>query len=68
MYAIYSDGTVPTVVDNSLLTFVSGSDSVATVDTNGIVTAQAVGSTNISIVATTKTALSAYAVVTVTSA
>lgn len=68
MYAIYSDGTVPTVVDNALLTFASGSDSIATVDTNGIVTAQAVGSTNISIVATTKTALSAYAVVTVTSA
>lgn len=68
VYAIYSDGTVPTVVDNALLTFTSDSDSIATVDTNGIVTAQAVGSTNISIFATTKTALSAYAVVTVTSA
>ena len=68
VYAIYSDGTTPTVVDNSLLTFASDSDTIATVDDNGLVTAQSVGSTNISVIATTKSALSAYAVVTVTSA
>lgn len=66
VYAIYSDGTVPSVVDNSLLTFVSGSDSIATVTSAGLVTAASVGDTNISIIATDKTNLSAYAVVTVT--
>ena len=66
VYAIYSDGTVPSVVDNSLLTFTSGSDSVAIVDASGVVTAQAVGTANIEIVATSKTTLSAYAVATVT--
>ena len=65
VYAIYSDGTVPSIVDNSLLTFTSGSDEVALVNTSGIVTAQSVGSTNIEIVATGKPTLSAYAVVTV---
>ena len=66
VYAIYSDGTVPSVVDNSLLTFTSSADAVAVVDANGVVTAQSAGSANIEIVATGKTSLSAYAVVTVT--
>ena len=64
--AIYSDGTIPSEVDNALLTFTSGSDSVATVDATGLVTAASVGTTNIEVVATGKPALSAYAVVTVT--
>lgn len=65
VYAIYSDGTVPTVVDNSLLTFTSSADAVATVTSAGVVTAAGVGTANIEIVATGQTTLSAYAVVTV---
>ena len=65
VYAIYSDGTIPTVVDNTLLTFTSDSDTIATVTNNGVVTAQSAGSTNIEIKATTATRLSTYAVVTV---
>ena len=65
VYAIYSDGTVPSIVDNSLLTFTSSDDTIALVDTDGVVTAQATGSANIEIVATDHTSLSAYAVVTV---
>lgn len=57
---------MPTVVDNSLLTFTSDSDTIATVTDNGVITAQAVGTTNIEIKATTATRLSTYAVVTVT--
>ena len=57
---------MPSVVDNSLLTFTSSADAVAVVDANGVVTAQSAGSANIEIVATGKTSLSAYAVVTVT--
>lgn len=66
VYAIYSDGTVPKIVDNSLLTFTSGDDNIATVDATGLVSAVAEGTVNIEIVATGKTSLSAYAVVTVT--
>lgn len=66
VYAIYSDGTVPKPLDNSILTFTSDSDEVATVNTSGLVTAASVGTTNIEIVATGHTELSAYAVVTVT--
>lgn len=66
VYAIYSDGTVPKPLDNSMLTFTSDSDEVATVNTSGLVTAASVGTTNIEIVATEHTELSAYAVVTVT--
>ena len=66
MYAIYSDGTVPTVIDNSLLTFTSDSDSIATVSNSGVITGEATGTTNIEIKATTATRLSTYAVVTVT--
>lgn len=66
VYAIYSDGTVPKIVDNSLLTFTSGDDNIATVSAGGVVTAVAEGTANIEIVATAKTSLSAYAVATVT--
>ena len=65
VYAIYSDGTVPAVVDNSLLTFTSDSDSIAIVNASGVVTGQSAGTTNIEVVATDKPSLSAYAVVTV---
>lgn len=65
VYAIYSDGTVPSVIDNSMLTFTSSSDTVATVSNTGLVTAASAGSANIEIVATDNNNLSAYAVVTV---
>ena len=65
VYAIYSDGTNPSIIDNSLLTFVSGSDAIATVTDGGLVTAASIGTTNIEISANDKPSLSAYAVVTV---
>jgi hypothetical protein len=65
VYAIYSDGTVPSKIDNSYLTFTSSDDAVATVTSAGVVTATGVGTANIEIVATDNTNLSAYAVVTV---
>ena len=65
VYAIYSDGTIPSIVDNALLTFTSSDDTIALVDANGVVTAQATGSANIEIVATDFPSLSAYAVATI---
>lgn len=65
VYAIYSDGTVPSKIDNSYLTFTSSDNAVATVTSAGVVTATGVGTANIEIVATDNTNLSAYAVVTV---
>lgn len=65
VYAIYSDGTVPSIVDNALLTFTSSDDAIALVDASGVVTAKATGSANIEIVATDFPSLSAYAVATV---
>lgn len=65
VYAIYANGTTPSIVDNSLLTFTSGQEETATVDATGLITAASTGTTNIEIVATDKTTLSAYAVVTV---
>jgi hypothetical protein len=65
VYAIYSDGTVPSKIDNSYLTFTSSDDAVATVTSAGVITATGVGTANIEIVATDNTNLSAYAVVTV---
>ncbi len=65
VYAIYADGTVPSIVDNANLTFRSDDDTIATVTDAGLVTAASAGSTNIEIVATDKPSLSAYAVVTV---
>lgn len=65
VYAIYSDGTVPSIVDNALLTFTSSDDAIALVDASGVVTAKATGSANIEIVATDFPSLSAYAVATI---
>jgi len=66
IYAIYSDGTEPTIIDNSLLTFTSSDDLIATVDDTGRVVAQSAGTAQIEIVATDVSTLSAYAVVTAT--
>jgi len=66
VYKMYNDGTMPSVIDNSKLTFVSSAPTYATVASTGVVTAIAVGSSNISITVTSKTALSTYAVATVT--
>ena len=73
VYAIYSDGTTPTVIDNSLLKFTSESSSIATVgEHTGIVTGVAQGSTNILVAgdinASNVARLTTYAVATVTSA
>lgn len=68
VYAIYSDGTVPSVIDNSMLTFTSANEEVAIVTEEGLVTAQGEGTTNIEVVATDEPSLSAYAVVTVENA
>lgn len=68
MYAIYSDGTVPSVIDNSMLTFTSANEEIAIVTEDGLVTAQGEGTTNIEVVATDEPSLSAYAVVTVENA
>lgn len=65
VYGIYNDGTTPTVIDNSLLTFTSSSQSVATVSTSGVITAVASGETVIEAVITDKPTISANAVVTV---
>lgn len=68
VYAIYSDGTVPSVIDNSMLTFTSANEEIAIVTEDGLVTAQGEGTTNIEVVATDEPSLSAYAVVTVENA
>lgn len=66
VYGIYNDGTTPSILPNSLFTFVSGTPATATVNSAGLVTKVAAsGTTNISITATTKTSLSTFAVVTV---
>lgn len=63
--AVENDGST-FVVDNSLLTFTSGATSTATVDATGLVTAKAVGNTDIEVVVTAVPTLTAYAHVTVT--
>ena len=66
VYGIYNDGTTPSILPNSLFTFVSGTPATATVNSAGLVTKVAAsGTTNISITATTKPTLSTFAVVTV---
>lgn len=65
VYGIYNDGTVPTVLDNSLLTFTSGTEATATVSTAGVVTGVASGESVIEVVVTDKTTITANAVVTV---
>jgi hypothetical protein len=64
--AIYGGMTAPKKVEASKLTFTSSDDTVATVDTNGEVTAVAEGSAIVEVVVTDKSALVAKAVVTVT--
>ena len=65
--ALYSDGTIPSVVDNSKLTFTSETQEKATVGANdGIVTAVANGESVIEVKVTEKPELVAKAVVTVT--
>lgn len=65
VYAMYSDGTVPRLLDNTKLTFTSATQSTATVDVSGSVTAKAVGSSIISVKVTSKPTLEATCVVTV---
>lgn len=65
VYAMYSDGTAPKVIDASELTFTSDSNAIATVSTAGLVTGVASGSTNIEVTVTSKTSLVATAKVTV---
>lgn len=63
VYKMYSDGTQPSLVDNTKLTF-TASGSSATVDANGIVTAKTTdGVTTIEIVVKDKTSLTASCVV-----
>jgi uncharacterized protein YjdB len=68
VYAIYGGNVAPKLLDNAKLTFTSSADTVATVDTTGLVTAVDAGSATISVVVTTKTALEAKAVATVVTA
>jgi hypothetical protein len=68
VYAMYSDGTQPKLLDNSKLTFTSGTTATATVGSHtGLVTAVASGTSNIEVVVTDSnySNLNAYAVVTV---
>lgn len=64
VYKIYSDGTQPSLIDNSKLTITSEIQGTATV-ANGVVTAVHSGKSVLTIVATDKTTLSTSAVVTV---
>ena len=68
VYAMYGGSVAPRLLDNTKLTFVSDNESFATVDTSGLVTAVATGSATISVNVTSKPALEAKAVVTVTTA
>ena len=66
VYAFYNDGTAPSKIDNSLLTFTSGTTATCTVGANtGLVTAIASGVSTITVVVSTKTSLSTTATVTV---
>lgn len=65
VYAIYGGSEASKLVDNSKLTFASSDGNVATVSADGVVTAVADGTANISVVVTDKPSLSSYAVATV---
>lgn len=65
VYKIYNDGTSASLVDNKKLTFVSATPAKATVNSTGLVTGVATGSTNISATITSKPSISTVAVVTV---
>lgn len=63
VYKMYSDGTQPSLIDNSKLTFTASGTS-AKVDTDGVITAQTSdGITTIEIVAKDKTSLTTACVV-----
>ena len=65
VYGFYNDGTAPSLLDNSLLTFTSGTAGTATVGSHtGIVQRVAAGSSVISIEVTSKPSLSTTANVT----
>ena len=68
VYALYGGNVAPKLLDNAKLTFVSSEESYATVDDTGLVTAVAQGASTISVNVTTKPALEAKAVATVTTA
>lgn len=66
VYAIYSDGTASSPIDNSKLTFVSDAPSKATVGSHtGLCTGVATGTANIAISITSKPTVSTVAVATV---
>lgn len=61
---VYNDGTTG-IIRNSNLSFTSGSSAIATVDTDGVVTAEGAGTTQIHITVTSKPDVDAYANITV---
>lgn len=64
VYALYSDGTSPRLLENSKLTFTSGTPGTCTVGANtGLVTAVATGTSIVTVIVTTHSALEAKAVV-----
>lgn len=65
VYAVYGSGIAPKLIDNSKLTFTSGTTATATVATTGVVTAVATGNSVITVTVTSKTSLVAKCVVTV---
>ena len=67
VYGFYNDGTAPSLISNSLLSFTSLTPATATVGAHtGLLTAIGAGTTTIEITITTKTAISTNCVVTVT--
>ena len=68
VYALYSGVKAPRLIEASKLTFTSSADTYAEVNSSGLVTAKAAGSSNIEVVVTGKPALNAMAIVTVTAA
>lgn len=67
VYGFYSDGTAPSLLDNSLLSFTSATGATATVGLHtGLVTAIGAGTSVISVVVDSKTSLTTNCVVTVT--
>lgn len=67
IYAIYSGIKAPKLIDNSKLTFTSSNGTYASVDEQGVVTANAEGHADIEVVVKTKPSLMTAAVVTVES-
>lgn len=65
VYGFYNDGTAPSLLDNSTLTFTSGTTATATIGADGTITGVAGGTSTITVVVTSKTSLSTNCVVTV---